>query len=472
MKITLQSTTKAVRPGTYTQVLFDATSELVRTPEHEGALSLVLGIEGQSPLTRRTLVTLIRRIILEAKARRQKRLHLALGDLEALAPEEIDRAELLRILGENLHMANYEFVRFKEAPKKGWNMVEEVRIQGDVTVKERASLTLGEIVAEEVNSCRDLANTPGGDMTPSVLAAHAKKAARGTGLTVQVLGKKDMEKLGMGAVLGVAKGSTEEPKFIIAEYWGGKKKAAPTVLVGKGITFDSGGLNLQPAGGLEMHLDMSGGAAVLHAVIAAARLKLPVNVVALIPAAENMPSGESYRPGDILRSMSGKTIEILNTDAEGRLLLADALTYAVRYKPSAVLDVATLTGGALIALGTKASALMSKDDRFVDTLCALGEQSGDYCWPFPLWDEFKYTVASKFADVANIASEQPRYGQTINGGMFLAEFATGYPEGCSWAHIDMAPRMTSTKGDHLAPGAAGAPVRLLVRFLEHMGRKS
>jgi leucyl aminopeptidase len=321
-------------------------------------------------------------------------------------------------------------------------------------------------VGEEVNKCRELANTPGGDMTPAVLAAHAKKEAKGTGATVKVLSQKDMEKLKMGALLGVARGSTEEPKFIIVEYFGGKRKDTPVVLVGKGVTFDSGGLNLQPKGGYEMHMDMSGGAAVLHATLAAARLKLPVNVVALIPAAENMVSGESYRPGDVLWSMCGKSIEVINTDAEGRLLLADALTYAAQYKPKAVVDVATLTGGSLIALGTKASAVLTKDDTFAETLASLGEESGDYLWRLPLWDEYKYMIKGEVADVTNIALENARYGHTINGGIFLAEFIEGYPEGTPWAHIDIAPRMTSDKSDLLASGAAGAPVRLLVRLLE------
>jgi leucyl aminopeptidase len=217
---------------------------------------------------------------------------------------------------------------------------------------------------------------------------------------------------------------------------------------------------------LDMHLDMSGGAAVAHAVIAAARMKLPVNAIALVPAAENSVGNESYRPGDVLTSMSGKTIDVLNTDAEGRLVLADGLTYAERYKPKLVVDVATLTGASLVALGTKCCAVLSKDDKLSHRLYAVGEASGDYCWPLPLWEEYKYTVKGRFADVSNISTKQDRYAGTIEGGMFLAEFAGDMP----WAHIDMAPRMVSDESDFLAEGAAGAPVRLLVRLLEDEAR--
>ena len=273
-----------------------------------------------------------------------------------------------------------------------------------------------------------------------------------------------MKKIGMGAVLGVAKGSPQKPKFIILEYKGGSKNLAPIVLVGKGVTFDTGGLSLKPADSmLEMHMDMSGGAAVIHAVALAARLKIKKNVVALVPAVENMPGGESYRPGDILKSLSGKTIEILNTDAEGRVILADALTYAEKYKPRLVVNVATLTGASLVALGQEASAIMTRDLKIQRTFEELGEESGDYVWPFPLWDEYEKNIKGNFADLANIpAKGNSRYAGVINGGMFLYQFAKNYP----WVHIDMAPVMTSSDGEYLAKGASGAPIRLLFKILE------
>ena len=245
------------------------------------------------------------------------------------------------------------------------------------------------------------------------------------------------------------------------EYTGGEPDEQPIVLVGKGVTFDTGGLNLKPSNAIyEMHMDMSGGAAVIHSIVLAARLKLKKNVVALIPAAENMVSGSSYHPGDVLKGMSGKTIEILNTDAEGRVILSDALTYAKRYKPRLVVDVATLTGAAMVALGQRASAIFTRDPELENRFRALGEATGDYVWPMPLWDEYEAEIKGTFGDWANLGKNS--YGGAITGAMFLYQFAKDYP----WVHIDMAPRMTSTDGDNLARGAAGEPVRLLLRLLE------
>ena len=273
-----------------------------------------------------------------------------------------------------------------------------------------------------------------------------------------------MRKLGMGALLGVAEGSTEMPTFTILEYKGGKGK--PIVLAGKGVTFDSGGLNLKPSSGIyEMHMDMSGAAAVIHAVALAARLKVKRHIIGLIPAAENMPGNSAYRPGDVLTSLSGKTIEVLDTDAEGRLILADALTYAKRFKPAAVIDVATLTGAAVSALGLHASALLTRDDSLAERLMLDAEASGDYLWRLPLWDEYEERVKGDFADLKNVpGGSTSRYGGAIDGGMFLWQFAKELD--CPWAHLDIAPRMTAAPGDELAKGAAGTPVRLLLRFIE------
>src|SRR3990167_3735016 len=266
-------------------------------------------------------------------------------------------------------------------------------------------------------------------MTPKKLAEAAKKAVKGTKIKVKVLGRKEMRKLGMGAVLGIAQGSMEEPKFIIMEYSRGQTSGKfqrsdlrkPVVLIGKGLTFDTGGLQVKPGDSMyEMHMDMSGGAAVIHAVVLAAKLGVKKNVVGLVPAVENMPSGSSYHPGDVLRSMSGKTIEVLNTDAEGRVILADALTYASSYKPRLIVDIATLTGAALVALGQHASAFMTKDPNLIPLFMELGEESGDYVWPLPLWDEYEEYIKGTFGDVSNLPSSgNTRYGGTINGGMFL-----------------------------------------------------
>ncbi len=459
MKIVLRDSI----PKDGVRVLFDpARTGTVRIERPEGS-SLSIGTKECIPLTRRKLVTLIRRMVREAKGHEVARIVL---DLEVLPDLPCERSEFLRLFGENVHMAHYEFLVYKKSSEER-RALEEIVLVGVFTKEEERALQCGELVAREVNAARDLANTPGGDMTPALLARKVELSAKGTRATVRVLGVPEMKRLRMGALLGVGRGAKEAPKFIIVEYMGGKKSAPPVVLVGKGITFDTGGLSLKPADYmLDMHLDMSGGAAVAHAVIAAARLGLKVNTVGLIPAAENAIGHESYRPGDVLRSMSGKTIDILNTDAEGRVVLADALTYAQRYRPKLTVDVATLTGAALVALGTKASAVMSKDDALAARMCALGEVSGDYCWPFPLWDEYKEMVKGRFGDVSNVPVTNARYAGTIGGGMFLAEFAEG-----PWVHIDMAPRMTNDKSDQLSEGAAGAPVRLLVRLLEEESRE-
>ena len=330
----------------------------------------------------------------------------------------------------------------------------------------RTGFERGQIIGEEVNRTRALSNTPGGDMTPRGLAQAAKTAVKGLPVTVMTLSVSQMEKLGMGALLGVGKGSVHPPTFTIMEYKGGPSSQKPIVLAGKGITFDSGGLNLKPSNGIyEMHMDISGAAAVIHTVALAARLKLKKNVVGLIPSAENMPGNEAYRPGDILKSMSGKTIDVLNTDAEGRLVLADALTYAKKLKPSVVIDVATLTGAALSALGLYASGVMSRDEKLSAMLITLGEESGDYTWPLPLWDEYEAAIQGTFADLTNIGNgASARYGGAIEGGIFLWQFAKELD--APWAHIDIAPRMTSAPGEELSKGAAGAPVRLLIRFIE------
>jgi leucyl aminopeptidase len=235
------------------------------------------------------------------------------------------------------------------------------------------------------------------------------------------------------------------------------------VLVGKGVTFDTGGLNIKPGDAMnEMHMDMSGGAAVLLTVILGAKLGLKKNVVALVPAVENMPSGSSYRPGDILRTMSGKTIEVLNTDAEGRIILADALTYAKKYRPRLVVDVATLAGATMSALGQRASAIYTRDEKLEKLFRELGEESGDYVWPLSLWDEYEEDIKGTFGDVINLG--KTKYGGAITGAIFLYQFAKDYP----WVHIDICPRMTSVEGEFLAKGATGVPVRLLAKILERL----
>lgn len=422
MKLVLKKGGIKDAPKEYVRIRFTDKKRGTRRLVKEGDIeTLELGIGKGSEMNRRKFILLCRSIINAAKACEVRNIALQFH----AQPECINHSknetpeQALQLAAENFEMANFEFNHFKTKPKEGWRGVEEILIYGEPSPSIEKSIRKGQEIGKAVNACRTLANTPGGDITPATLAKAAKDAVKKLPVKVTVLGQKELEKLGMGAVLGVAKGSTEKPTFTVMEYKGSKN--APIVLVGKGVTFDSGGLNLKPSNGIyEMHMDMSGAASVIHAVALAARLKLPVSVIGLIPAVENMPGNNAYRPGDILKSLSGKTIEVLNTDAEGRLILADALTYAKRFKPAVVIDVATLTGSALSALGLHASALLTKDDTLAETLSRLGEESGDYVWRLPLWDEYEDSIKGTFADIANIGTGAAgRYGGAIEGGIFL-----------------------------------------------------
>ena len=319
-----------------------------------------------------------------------------------------------------------------------------------------AALAQGAHVAAGVTLARECANRPGNHCTPTFLAEEARRLGRQQGCRVQVLGRAQIEKLGMGSFLAVAQGSAEPPKFIVIEYRGAPRSQAPVVLVGKGITFDTGGISLKPAGEMdEMKFDMGGAASVLGTIRAVAGMRARVNVVGLIAACENMPGGRAVKPGDVVRSLSGQTIEILNTDAEGRLILCDALTYAERYKPAAVVDIATLTGACVIALGHLRSGLFSPDDALAAELQQAGEDALDPCWRMPLDDEYEEALKSHFADVANVGG---RPGGAITAAMFLKRFAQKYP----WAHLDIAG--TGWKSG-AAKGGTGRPVALLSRFV-------
>lgn len=412
-------------------------------------------------MTRRKLILIARRMVAEATTKKYETIVVDFGELR-FSRLGIDDGELAELLAVNFLMAHFVFRDYLSKPKEGFSEVKTAVIANASGKDIRHGIERGIIVGEEVNRARHIATMPGGEMTPEILAAHAKQSVKGLPVKVSVLDEAAMKRLKMGGVLGVGQGSQEKSCFIVLEYSGGPKKEQPIVLVGKGVTFDTGGINLKPSSSvLGMNMDMSGGAAVIHALTAAARLKLPRNIVTLIPAVENMPSGSSYRPGDVLRSMSGKTIEVLDTDAEGRIILADALTYAKRYKPALVVDVATLTGAAVVALGERASALFTEDERLEQLFRHLGEESGDYVWPLPLWEEYDEEIKGTFGDVANLGST--RYGGAITAAAFLKQFvADAYP----WVHLDIAPRMTTLPDEFLAKGSAGAPVRLLVKLLE------
>lgn len=315
----------------------------------------------------------------------------------------------------------------------------------------------GVAIGTGINIARELGNLPGNICTPKYLSAEARKLGRKyEKISTTVLGEKAMSELGMGSLLSVGNGSDQESQFIIMHYRGGTKKQKPHVLVGKGITFDTGGISLKPGAKMdEMKFDMCGAASAFGAIHAAAEMNLPINVTAVIAAAENMPSGRATKPGDVVTSMAGKTIEVLNTDAEGRLVLCDALHYVKRFKPASVVDMATLTGACIVALGHHATGLMSNNDELADRLLASGEQSGDRAWRLPIWDDYQKQLKSPFADLANIGG--PAAG-TITAACFLSQFAESYP----WAHLDIAGTAWNQGG---GKGASGRPVSLLCQYL-------
>ena len=317
-------------------------------------------------------------------------------------------------------------------------------------------IVYGKAVARGTALARDLGNLPGNLCTPRHLASRARALGRKHGLKVSVLDEAAMRKLKMDALLSVSRGSREPARLVVMEHHGGKAKEKPVVLVGKGLTFDAGGISIKPAAAMdEMKFDMCGGASVFGAMLAAAELALPLNLVGIVPASENLPDGAANKPGDVVTSMAGKTIEILNTDAEGRLILCDALTYAERFKPRTVVDIATLTGACVVALGHHATGLFSDCDGLAEELLAAGEIAADRAWRMPLWDDYGKQLKSNFADLANIGG---RDAGAVTAACFLKEFTEKY----DWAHLDIAGTAWRS-GDK--KGATGRPVGLLVEFL-------
>ena len=318
------------------------------------------------------------------------------------------------------------------------------------------AVSQSQAVVSGIELAKEWANRPANHATPTHLAQAAKGISTGRGFKCEVLGPKEVTKLGMGAFLAVAQGAAEPLRFIVMRYNGAAASQAPVVLVGKGITFDTGGISIKPAPEMdEMKYDMSGAASVLGVFKALGQLKPAINVIGLIPATENMPDGKAVKPGDVVTSMSGQTIEILNTDAEGRLVLCDALTYAERFKPQAVIDIATLTGACVIALGAVRTGLFSSDDALAQQLHVAGEASGDTCWRMPLDDDYAEGLKSRFADVANVAG---RAAGSVTAAKFLQRFAKRFP----WAHLDIAGTAWRSGA---AKGATGRPVGLLIQYL-------
>jgi leucyl aminopeptidase len=359
--------------------------------------------------------------------------------------------------------ALYRFDQLKSQKKAPAPALEQVVLPLSPKAELTQALKEALATADGTALARTLGNLPPNICTPAYLAAEAQKLAREFKLEVDVLERKDMEKLGMGTLLAVARGAHQPPKLIVLQYRGAAKSKKPLAFVGKGITFDTGGISLKPSGEMdEMKFDMSGAGAVLGAIRALAGMRAPVNVVGVIPACENMPGGQATRPGDIATSLSGQTVEILNTDAEGRLILCDALTYAARFNPEKVVDIATLTGACVVALGHVASGLFANDQKLADELREAADDAWDRVWQMPLWEDYQEMLRSNFADFANIGG---RPGGAITAACFLARFTRKL----RWAHLDVAG--TAWKSGR-EKGSTGRPVPLLVRFaLRHAGRK-
>jgi leucyl aminopeptidase len=352
--------------------------------------------------------------------------------------------------------ALYQFEEMKSKKSPARRLRSVTFLQPGRNLTGARGLVEGRAISAGMALARDLGNLPANVCTPTYLADQAVKLGKAWKLGVQVLERRDMERLGMGSLLSVGSGSRQPPKLIVVRYNGAAKSEKPVVLVGKGVTFDTGGISLKPAGDMdEMKYDMCGAASVLGTLRAVAEMKLACNVVGVIPTTENMPGGAATRPGDIVTSMSGQTVEILNTDAEGRLILCDALTYAERFKPQAVIDIATLTGACVIALGHVATGLFSNQDTLAEELLEAGTDAWDRVWRLPLWDDYQEQLKSPFADVANIGG---RPAGAVTAASFLARFAESY----SWAHLDIAgTAWVSGKNK----GATGRPVPLLSTFL-------
>jgi leucyl aminopeptidase len=380
--------------------------------------------------------------------------HLAAEARGSVSPREAGQA-----IAEGLAQGGWHFAEMKQPPEDKKPPLEKFAILSPAdTAVVTAGHRVGEAIAAGHVYARGLQVLPPNICTPAFLGDRASELARQHGFSVSVLDRAAIEKEGMGALLAVGQGSAQEPRFIALEYKGAE--GAPVVLVGKGVTFDTGGISIKPAQSMEdMKYDMSGAAAVLGTFEMLGRLKPKLHVVGLVPSAENMPSSRSYRPGDVVRTLSGKTIEVVNTDAEGRLLLCDALTWARRYSPACVLDIATLTGAIVIALGHTAIGVMGTDESLVSAVVAAGERAGERAWPLPLWDDYKDLIKSDIADVKNSGG---RPAGSITAGWFLREFVDGFP----WAHLDIAgTAYTERDAPDMPRGPTAAGVRLFSEFL-------
>ena len=379
------------------------------------------------------------------------------SDQSGLWPDNLAQA-----MAEGAILGHYRFTRYlteKSNDRKPLSAMTVLAETSSHVASIKRGIRRGEVAGEAACFVRDLCNTPANLLPPSRVVEEAKKVAKEKNVKLTVLNRRQQEKLGMGGLLGVSRGSQEPPQFIILEYSGASKKDKPIALVGKTVTFDSGGISLKPSENMEqMKADMTGGAEVLATVQALARLRLPLNVIGLLPVTENMPGGRATKPGDILTMLSGKTVEVQNTDAEGRLILADGLAYATRLKPKCIIDIATLTGACAVALGQFAIGMLGNDDKLKTQLKAAGEKSGERVWEMPLWDEYFEQLKSDVADMRNIGG---RGGGMITAAIFLSKFVGTAP----WVHLDIASTdWSGSERAYVSKGPTGIGTRLLIQY--------
>ncbi len=423
----------------------------------DGAIEriLLVGLGEHKAISSKNFRKALQAVFINLKKTQIKTVTCTFADVDVI---NSDRQWKTRQIIEIANDTAYQFTAYKSNKDTDFN-VEKISITAAESelAQTQLGLSQGIAIAEGINLTKLLSDLPGNICTPTYIAEQAIALGnRYANLSIHVLEESDMEKLGMGALLSVSRGSRQPAKLITLEYQGGEKNAKPIVLIGKGLTFDAGGISLKPGLGMdEMKYDMCGGATVLGTLQAAAEMKLPLNIIGLIPSSENLPDGDANKPGDILTSMSGKTIEVLNTDAEGRLLLCDTLTYAERFNPDVVIDMATLTGACLVALGRVPSGLLGNNDDLCNALIAAGETANDSLWRLPLWEEYQEQLKSNFADLANIGGKD---AGTITAACFLSQFAEKF----NWAHMDIAGTAWRTGQNK---GATGRPVPLLTQYL-------
>jgi leucyl aminopeptidase len=433
---------------------------LLHAPDGKGPQRILLvGLGREGELEPEDLRRALGRGVREAESLKLSELSVWLDPTLPLTP-----ALSAQAMTEGAVLAAWRFRELKTRQEEGNEDGSEVRsltlLQQGKEEEVRMGVAIGLAQARGENLARTLQARPGNVATPSHLAEEARRIGKEMGMKVRILGPKEMKSEGMGALLAVAQGSEQEPRLIVMEHRGGEEDDPPLVLVGKGLTFDAGGISIKPSEKMEeMKFDMSGGAAVMGALQAVAELALPLNVVGIVPSSENLLSGKALKPGDVITTREGKTVEVINTDAEGRLILADALSYAQTLQPAAIVDCATLTGACVVALGHHASAVLGVDEDLVEELREAGNRCGERCWPLPLWDEYREQLKSTTADLMNVGGKA---AGTITAAAFLREFVGE----CPWAHLDIA---GTAYGEGKLPyqrkGAAGIPTRLLVEWV-------